>query len=407
VLTIALPLLFWLAGAGAWFLPALRSQRHEVRAEPHPRLRHGTHATALAICLMIGSVWITATNLQDRAEHRLWSGHHAVATIAITPQQWHRQSAYLAQQFEPRFWLTADERWSPTSVNWYLKQSGAPTTATQFCNPAGCYQIRKAGCDGPNPSTDCAPGGWDDPALYYRYFDSSDQGQQPAAPPGSWRVIQYWIFYNYDSLAAGAITQWHQSDWEQVSVLVQHNGMSVRPVEVAFSEHCYGARLPAERVEWTDVSHPVVFVGSGSHANYSRPVSVPVRQLRCSLGLTPRYFGVAGLFFVPAFDGTSLELPVAYGIGLRDRANRARLTPPLRLLYLPATPAVSSFGGYWGLDNNLTFLHIGRLRTSAGPPAPPKQGPWRNPFASMLCAGTWLSTAPSRRAETSWICPSH
>jgi hypothetical protein len=220
-------------------------------------------------------------------------------------------------------------------------------------------------------------------------------------------VIQYWIFYNYDSLAAGAITQWHQSDWEQVSVLVQHNGMSVRPVEVAFSEHCYGARLPAERVEWTDVSHPVVFVGSGSHANYSRPVSVPVRQLRCSLGLTPRYFGVAGLFFVPAFDGTSLELPVAYGIGLRDRANRARLTPPLRLLYLPATPAVSSFGGYWGLDNNLTFLHIGRLRTSAGPPAPPKQGPWRNPFASMLCAGTWLSTAPSRRAETSWICPSH
>lgn len=28
-------------------------------------------------------------------------------------------------------------------------------------------------------------------------------------------MIEYWIFYNYDSLTAGLINQWHQSDWEQ------------------------------------------------------------------------------------------------------------------------------------------------------------------------------------------------
>jgi hypothetical protein len=46
------------------------------------------------------------------------------------------------------------------------------------------------------------------------------------------------IFYNYDSLSAGLITQWHQSDWEQVSILIQRKGSTEYPVEVAFSEHC-------------------------------------------------------------------------------------------------------------------------------------------------------------------------
>jgi len=187
-------------------------------------------------------------------------------------------------------------------------------------------------------------------------------------------------------------------------VLLRRTDNIVRPVEVAFSEHCYGARLPAERVRW-EGTHPVSYVGKGSHANYPRPVSVPVRELRCSLGLTPRYFGVAGLFFAPGFDGTSLELPLAYTIGLRDRAERARPVAPLPLLALAATPAVNGFKGAWGRDNDLTFLELGPLATGAGPPAPQVQGPWKRPFPAMFCSHGWLSTTPHEHSDTSWVCP--
>jgi len=111
---------------------------------------------------------------------------------------------------------------------------------------------------------------------------------------------------------------------------------------VAFSEHCYGAHLPPSLVHWAG-THPVVYVGRGSHANYPRPVSLPVRQLRCSLGLTPRYLGVAGLFYSPAIDGSRIEIPLAYLIGLHDTADGRRRAPPLKLVSIDATPTVTSF----------------------------------------------------------------
>jgi Vacuolar protein sorting-associated protein 62 len=409
--TILAPVLVWFLGtAVVWLLFSrehLRKGKQDLIAEHH-RLRHSTHGTALAVGLLILGGWLTATMLEHHAERRLWSGppQHVPAAPA-TPTQWTSQSPYLAQQFEPRFWLTQDERWSPTSVSWYLANSDTTKTAP-FCQAGeGCHELNipKLSCDGAYPPDGCAPSGTADPGLYYRYCEGSECGREiPNAPGVSWKVIQYWIFYNYDSLQAGMVTQWHQADWEQVSVLLRRSDNIVRPVEVAFSEHCYGARLPAERVRW-EGTHPVSYVGKGSHANYPRPVSLPVRELRCNLGLTPRYFGVAGLFFAPGFDGTSLELPLAYTIGLRDRAERARPVAPLPLLSLPDTPAVNGFKGSWGRDNDLSLWHIGHISTGAGPPAPPTQAPWRQPFKAMMCSDRWLHTAAPVRYETSWVCP--
>lgn len=408
--TILAPLAVWFIGTGIVWV--LLSHQHVRKREPGPiadnhRLRHGTHATALAIGLFILGGWLTATTLERRTERRLWAGPlQRVPAVPVTPAQWTSQSPYLAQQFEPRFWLTHDERWSPTSVSWYLANSDTTKTA-QFCQTgAGCHEldIPKLSCDGASPPDGCTPNGSADPGLYYRYCGGSECGREPPNAPGiSWKVVQYWIFYNYDSLQAGIVTQWHQADWEQVSVLLRRTDTTVRPVEVAFSEHCYGARLPAERVRW-EGTHPVSYVGKGSHANYPRPVSLPVRELRCALGLTPRYLGVAGLFFEPAFDGASIELPLAYAIGLRDRAERARPVAPLPLLALAATPAVTGFDGAWGRDNDLSFLELGALATGSGPPAPPVQRSWKAPFPSMFCGQSWLSTAPHEHTETNWVC---
>lgn len=409
--TILAPLLAWLLGAGiAWLLFScthVRKGKQHLLAV-HPGLRHATHGTALAIVLLVVGGWFAATTLEHRAEQRLWSGPpQRVPGVRATLAQWASQSSYLAQQFEPRFWLTRDERWSPTSVSWYLAHSDTTKTAP-FCQTGeGCHELNipKLSCDGAFPPDGCAYSGTAAPGLYYRYCEGSKcSPEAPTAPGVSWKMIQYWIFYNYDSLQAGAITQWHQSDWEQMSVLLRRTDNIVRPVEVAFSEHCYGARLPAERVRW-EGTHPVSYVGKGSHANYPRPVSLPVRELRCALGLTPRYFGVAGLFFEPAFDGTSIELPLAYTIGLRDRAERARLVGQLPLLPLAATTAVNGFHGAWGRDNNLALLELGPLATGAGPPAPPAQPSWQRSFPGMFCGHSWLSTAPHAHAETSWVCP--
>jgi hypothetical protein len=409
--TILAPLLVWFLGTGvAWLL---FSREHVRRGKQdlivaNPRLRRGTHAMALAVGLLGLGGWLTATTLEHRVERRLWWGSpHRVPAVPATPAEWTSRSPYLAQQFEPRFWLTRDERWSPTSVSWYLANSDTTKTAP-FCQTSeGCHELNipKLSCDGAYPPNGCAQSGAADPGLYYRYCEGSECGREVPNTPGlSWKVIQYWIFYNYDSLGAGLVTQWHQADWEQMSVLLRRTDNVVRPVEVAFSEHCYGARLPAERVRW-EGTHPVSYVGKGSHANYPRPVSLPVRELRCSLGLMPRYFGVAGLFFEPGFDGTSLELPLAYLIGLRDHAERARPVPPLPLLRLAGTPAVNGFKGAWGRDNNLAFLAFGPLATGAGPPAPEVQGPWERPFPTMFCSDSWLSTAPDEGSATSWVCP--
>jgi hypothetical protein len=404
LLTVGLPVLLWFAGTGAVWL--LFARRHGDRLKPHRRLLHGTHASALAVCLVVVAAWIAAADLEAHAGHELWSGAAvAVPAVSVTRQQASPLSPYLAQRFEPQLWLASGEHWDPTEVTWYVRQNPRPNTRSSFCKTAGCYEISLS-CDSSNPGP-CAPSGAGDPALYYRYVTAgTDAKDQLPSAAGAWTLIQYWIFYNYDSLQTWAVNQWHQSDWEQVSVLVRRRGNIVRPVEVAFSEHCYGARVPAERVRWSAGSHPVVYVGRGSHANYPRPISVPVRQLRCSLGLTPRYLGIAGLFFSPAVDGSRLEIPLAYLAGLRDHANGARPVPPPKLVALDTARAINSFRGYWGLDNNLSPFGILRLRASAGPPAPQTQGSWITPFRSMLCNGRWLRAPAVRRSEIAWVCQS-
>lgn len=395
------PLLLWFAGTGAvWWLLS-RWRNHEIQS--HRRVIHGTHASALAICLVIVAAFLTAASLESRARDRLWSGRTGpVPVVPITDQQASLDSPYLAQRFEPQLWLANGESWHPTEVTWYVQNDPKPNVDPPFCNTKnGCREISKA-CDTPTPGA-CAPSGVNDPALYYRYVNSSNANpldHRPAAPPGSWTLIQYWVFYNYDSLDTASITQWHQSDWEQVSVLVMRRGNAVRPVAVAFSEHCYGAILPASRVRWFGYSHPVAYVGLGSHAHYPRRISVPVRQLRCSLALTPRYFGVAGLFFSPAVDGSRLEIPVAYVSGLRDHTSRIQPLPLPKLVPMGSVPAISSFKGAWGLDNNLRLFGLWTQATSAGPPAPPTQGPWTHPFLKMLCNNHWLEAPGVPR----WVC---
>jgi hypothetical protein len=317
-----------------------------------------------------------------------------VEAVAVTNSQWNSSTPFVARRFEPIFWLAGSESWRPTSVGYYLQHS----RKLNGCGTHGCLELKNCP-DVPRPKG-CPPSGRNDPALYYRYIDSNTHGFKGVVDPeGEWKLIQYWIFYNYDSLQAGAIQQWHGSDWEQVSVLVQRTHATATPIEVAFSEHCYGARLSAEHVNWLG-SHPISYVGLGSHANYPRQRSVPVRQLRCSLGTAPPYLGVAGLFFTPAIDGASLELPVDYLLGIRDHEHDAYRATLGRLIPLDTTPQVSNYKGAWGPANSLSIGSL-KITTGSGPPAPKTQLVATQPFAHMLCNAAWLNPGGDLPR---WVC---
>ena len=158
--------------------------------------------------------------------------------------------------------------------------------------------------------------------------------------------------------------------------------------------------VPATEVSWNG-SHPISYVGLGSHGNYPTQNDLPIRQLQCLTRQTPRYLGAAGLFFNPRVAGWSLELPIAYLIGLRDHTGHARTVADAKPIPEQTTPSISSFHGYWGVDNNLRIV-AGGVPTGAGPESPQDQGPSLKPFDDMFCGSSWLRI--STRATT-WMCP--
>ncbi|MDQ4075943.1 MAG: NPP1 family protein, partial [Chloroflexota bacterium] len=94
---------------------------------------------------------------------------------------------------------------------------------------------------------------------------------------GGWIVLQYLFFYpmnNWRSTFYGAND--HEADWEQVFVyLSQDTDGRLEPCWVAYASHDYSGDDLRRR--WDDPllvkegTHPVIFVGAGSHASYFEP----------------------------------------------------------------------------------------------------------------------------------------
>ena len=88
------------------------------------------------------------------------------------------------------------------------------------------------------------------------------------AHPGS-LALQYWLFYTFNEF-----NNLHEGDWEMIQLVfdarVAREALAREPVEVGYSSH-----EGAERAEWgedklhvVDGTHPVVYPGAGSHANW-------------------------------------------------------------------------------------------------------------------------------------------
>ena len=84
-------------------------------------------------------------------------------------------------------------------------------------------------------------------------------------------ALQYWFYYVFNDF-----NNKHESDWEMIQLMFDANSASealaAAPVEVGFSQHEGAESAPwnGDKLE-KQGTHPVVYPGAGSHANYYSP----------------------------------------------------------------------------------------------------------------------------------------
>jgi hypothetical protein len=383
----------WFSGSAlGWRAANLTSDRYiptteeTLVARRRHRLRHVAHGGAFAAVALVISAFWSAGSAANSAEAQLVprSGSSPVVVPATM------SAARLAGRFQPVLHFDDREHWYPTSVNWFLAHSrlisnGQPAwcKGANGCRALPCVSV--GCCDDREGS--CVPSGLAEPTIYWR------TASENVLPPRSHRnkhvrIIQYWFFYNFDSLTSlshNLFAQWHQSDWEQVTVGLITRASGLTPAFVGFSEHCTGTSLPWNHVSTLAGTHPIVYVALGSHANYPQEVRAPIRQLSCSLGSSPSaWLGAGALFFDSALHGSDLEVPFDYALGVRDRTG-AKTQPRFALTPLPST-SVQQFHGRWGRDNNLVVKGSSPSR-SGSPQSPPCQANDYDVVDVVYCGG--------------------
>jgi hypothetical protein len=91
-----------------------------------------------------------------------------------------------------------------------------------------------------------------------------------AGKPGK-LALQYWFYYVFNDF-----NNKHESDWEMIQLMFDASSASealaTEPVEVGFSQHSGAEQAPwsGDKLE-KQGTHPVVYPGAGSHANYYSP----------------------------------------------------------------------------------------------------------------------------------------
>jgi hypothetical protein len=187
-------------------------------------------------------------------------------------------------------------------------------------------------------------------------------------------ALQYWFFYAMNDWRStfGGVND-HEADWEQVTIfLPDPPDVSARPAWVAFSSHDEVGddlrRRPDDPdLEWRD-THPVVFVGAGSHSGAYLPGDYLVTAEPAALKGLLAALRRAGRLLLP---WTRSHAHTAFGIPFIDyrRGDGPGVGPGEAKQWRPVlvddeTPWLRDYRGLWGLDTGDPF---GGERAPAGP----------------------------------------
>ncbi len=187
-------------------------------------------------------------------------------------------------------------------------------------------------------------------------------------------ALQYWFFYAMNDWRStfGGVND-HEADWEQVTIfLPDPPDASARPAWVAFSSHDETGddlrRLPDDPdLEWQD-THPVVFVGAGSHSGAYLPGDYLVTAEPAALKRLLAALRRGSRLLLP---WTGSHAHTAFGIPFIDyrRGDGPGVGPGETRKWRPVlvddeTPWLRDYRGLWGLDTGDPF---GGERAPAGP----------------------------------------
>ena len=187
-------------------------------------------------------------------------------------------------------------------------------------------------------------------------------------------ALQYWFLYAMNDWRStfGGVND-HEADWEQITVFLPDPPEPVaRPAWVAFSSHDevgddLRRRQDDPDLEWRE-THPVVFVGAGSHSGACLPgdyvVTVEPAAFRRLLAAWRRLSRLL-LPWTRDREGTAFGIPfIDYrrGDGLSVGPGEERGWSPV--LIDDTTPWLRDYRGLWGLETGDPF---GGERAPAGP----------------------------------------
>lgn len=261
----------------------------------------------------------------------------------------------LAQKFSPYFRMHAEEIYVPMKIN--LALSHAQCYLTSSAAPQSC-SLDLLGNDWRGQDKSYIDfNGWPGGGLngensshrYYRENVRQEANKEPVVyarvvPANNQTVIQYWLFYYYNSwgIQGGApgYAGLHEGDWEMVQVIL---GEDKQPLYAAYAQHLGGSKK-----EWDDLSpglniennHPIVYPGLGSHASYFGPYK----------------------YYLVDLDKTAM-------------INQPLLKPQVVLLQPSTIDQWVRYKGKWGQEGYIPLFQ-------GGPSSPANQGlKWSNPLS--------------------------
>ena len=340
----------------------------------------------------------------------------------------------LAWTYVPVLRLHHDEEYAPIAVDQFLENAksfgaagdGAGRTVTFDTLPSACADAAQERCahlDCPtciDRKRETQPTGYAPQGVFYARVVRRATEPHAFAGWNPWGrslnlLIQYWIFYGYDSWQAatpvGLLTQEHQGDWEHITVGLTVGGVPApgtaqhtTPRFVALSAHCGGQVVdwlnvhaahatPASEPDpvthephlvFTDaplgpgdeLTHPIVAVAKGSHANYA-----------LSSDRRPPDWGSCNNLPNQLIEAFSYASNIR---DLTDSSNTGWYAYPHGIVLATAASAPLDYPGTWSPIETVTFGRRDKERVGAGPLSPPLQGQiWGTPLHSYFCGPRW------------------
>ena len=294
--------------------------------------------------------------------------------------------------------------WNSLITDPHANQIPIDGCAANTGDQAGCYRLNINDCDfGSNLTT--SPG--DEDTCYLTHSPASAQLQKTGSPSNSVSYVYGRAFHRLSGddgnrnrppvlvpLLPERLPQQArrdlradrhgppQGDWEMVQVMLDTQGA---PVWMAYSQHTGGGRRGWSTVpRYNGTTHPMVWVATGSHANYPAAGTWPAQQI---------HFPGTTISFD---DHTAPATGWMWGLG----PSSLRPTMPLNILQVTGSgptlqPAWLHYAGAWGKDEWLVIQDSGawhqfgcKITFSAisctGPVGPAAHAIWQRPVSEAL-----------------------